>query len=156
MAPLPSFPRGMYFEEFEPGQKLVTEGRTLTETDIVSFSGLSGDFNTIHTDAVYASGTPFGQRVAHGLLAVSIASGLMVRSGMMEGTIMAFREISEWKFGKPVFIGDTIRAEIEVAETKALPRLGGGSVNLAVTVTNQKDQPTRKAIWVVLVKSRPQ
>lgn len=155
MASLPSFPRGMYFEEFEPGQKLVTEGRTISESDIVSFAGLSGDFNTIHTDAVYAAGTPFGQRVAHGLLAVSIASGLMVRTGMMEGTVLAFREINEWKFARPVFIGDTIRAEIEITETKLLPRLGGGSVTLAINVKNQKDESTMKGTWVILVMGKP-
>lgn len=155
MAPLPSFPRGMYFEEFEAGQKLVTEGRTITESDIVAFAGVSGDFNTIHTDAVYAAGTPFGQRIAHGLLVTSIASGLMVRSGMMDGTILAFREINEWKFGKPVFIGDTIRAEIEISETKSLPRLGGGSVTLTVNVKNHRDESAMKGVWVVLVMSRP-
>jgi acyl dehydratase len=145
----------MYFEEFEAGQKLVTEGRTITESDIVAFAGVSGDFNTIHTDAVYAAGTPFGQRIAHGLLVTSIASGLMVRSGMMDGTILAFREINEWKFGKPVFIGDTIRAEIEISETKSLPRLGGGSVTLTVNVKNHRDESAMKGVWVVLVMSRP-
>jgi 3-hydroxybutyryl-CoA dehydratase len=155
VAPLPSFPRGMYFEEFEVGQKLVTEGRTITESDIVSFAGISGDFTTIHTDAVYAASTPFGQRVAHGLLVASIASGLMVRTGMIQGTVLAFREISEWKFGKPVFIGDTVRAELAITETKSLPRLGGGSITLAVSVKNQKDEVTMKGVWVILMMSRP-
>lgn len=155
--PLPaSFPSGMYFEEFQVGQKLVTEARTMTESDIVTFAGLSGDFNNIHTDAEYASRTPFGQRVAHGLLSMSIASGLMVRTGMMLGTVLAFREVSEWKFGKPVFIGDTIHAELEVAELKSLPRLGGGAVTLAVNVKNQKEESAMKGRWVILVMSKPQ
>lgn len=156
MSPLPSFPSGMYFEEFQVGQRLVTEARTMTESDIVTFAGLSGDFTTIHTDAEYAASTPFGQRVAHGLLSMSIASGLMVRTGMMLGTVLAFREVSEWKFGRPVFIGDTIHAELEVAETKPLPRLGGGSVTLAVNVKNQKEESTMKGRWVILVMSKPQ
>jgi len=156
MSPVPSFPRGMYFEEFEVGQKLVTEGRTVSESDIISFAGLSGDFTTIHTDADYASSTPFGQRIAHGLLSMSIASGLMVRTGMMQGTVLAFREVSDWKFGKPVFIGDTIHAELEVAGIKSLPRLGGGSVTMAVNVKNQKEESTMKGLWVILVMSRPQ
>jgi acyl dehydratase len=79
----------------------------------------------------------------------------MVRSGMMDGTILAFREINEWKFGKPVFIGDTIRAEIEISETKSLPRLGGGSVTLTVNVKNHRDESAMKGVWVVLVMSRP-
>ena len=76
MSPIPSFPRGMYFEEFEIGQKVTTDGRTMAEADIVSFAGLSGDFNTIHTDAEFAAGTHFGQRVAHAMLTTALASGL--------------------------------------------------------------------------------
>ena len=74
--------------------------------------GLSGDFNQIHMDAEYSAMTPAGRRVAHGLLVASIVSGLAVQTGVMEGTVQFFREISEWKFIKPVFIGDTVHAEM--------------------------------------------
>lgn len=148
--------RGLYFEEFQLGQKVVTPGRTVTEGDIVSFAGLSGDFNLIHTDAAYSASTPFGQRVAHGLLGLAIASGLAVRTGVMEGTVLAFREISEWKFSRPIFIGDTVHAEIDVAETKALPRLGGGSVIFEVDLKNQAGETVMKGRWSVLVQSKPQ
>jgi acyl dehydratase len=147
--------RGLYFEEFAVGQTLRTPGRTLTEADIVAFAGLSGDFNLIHTDAVYAATTPFGQRVAHGLLALAIASGLAVRSGVLEGTVLAFREIREWKFSQPVFIGDTLTVEMKVTEVKALPRLGGGSVVLEMSVMNQTGAVVMKGAWNVLVQSRP-
>ncbi|MFC1878860.1 MaoC/PaaZ C-terminal domain-containing protein, partial [Chloroflexota bacterium] len=70
-----SISRGLYFEEFEIGHMIKTVGRTITETDIVNFAGLSGDFNLIHTDAAYSQQAPFGQRVAHGLLVLSIAMG---------------------------------------------------------------------------------
>lgn len=147
--------RGMYFEEFEVGQTIRSPGRTVTEADVVLFAGLSGDFNTIHTDAEYAATTPFGARVAHGLLGLALASGLAVRTGIMEGTILAFREILSWKFSQPVFLGDTIHVIIEVEETKALPRLGGGSLLLAVDVRNQDDETVMKGRWSVLVQSRP-
>jgi acyl dehydratase len=147
--------RGLYFEEFQVGQKVVTPGRTVTEGDIVSFAGLSGDFNLIHTDAAYSASTPFGQRVAHGLLGLAIASGLAVRTGVMEGTVLAFREINEWKFSRPIFIGDTVHAEIDVAETKALPRLGGGSVVFDVDLKNQSGETVMRGRWSVLVQSRP-
>jgi 3-hydroxybutyryl-CoA dehydratase len=147
--------RGLYFEEFAVGQTLRTPGRTLTEADIVAFAGLSGDFNLIHTDAVYAATTPFGQRVAHGLLGLAIASGLAVRSGVLEGTVLAFREIQEWKFSQPVFIGDTLTVEMKVTEVKALPRLGGGSVVLELSVMNQTGAVVMKGAWNVLVQSRP-
>jgi acyl dehydratase len=147
---------GLYFEEFTVGQKIVTVGRTIAESDIFTFAGLSGDFNQIHTDAEFAKTTPFGQRVAHGLLGVAITSGLAMRTGVLEGTVIAFREINEWKFSKPVFIGDTIHAEMTVTETKPLPRLGGGSVTIVFDVKNQKDETVMKGTWVVLVASKPQ
>src|SRR5690606_37447210 len=118
-------PRGLHFEEFVIGQTVVTAGGTITEGDIVRFAGLSGDFNQIHTDAEYAAQGIFGERIAHGLLVLSIATGLAVQTGNIEGTMLAFREV-EWKFSRPVMIGDTVHAEIEVEVTKSLPRLGGG------------------------------
>lgn len=147
---------GMYFEEFHVGQRIESPGRTVTESDVVTFAGLSGDFNTIHTDSEYARSTPFGQRVAHGLLGLSIASGLAVRTGVLEGTVIAFREISRWKFKAPVFLGDTLHVVIEVEETKPIPRLGGGSLVISIDVMNQDGDSVMKGNWSVLVKSRPE
>jgi acyl dehydratase len=155
MEPTPTLPRGRTFEEFQVGTRLRTVARTVTEADIVSFAGVSGDYNSIHTDEVYAAGSGFGRRVAHGLLGLSIVSGLAVRSGILEGTVLAFREVNEWKFSLPVFIGDTIYAEIEVDEVKPFPRLGGGLVGLSFDVKNQSQQSVMKGRWTVLVASRP-
>ncbi len=147
--------RGLYFEEFEVGQKVITSARTVTEADIVSFAGLSGDYNQIHTDAEFSKTTPFGQRVAHGLLGLSIASGLIVLVGILEGTIMAFREIKQWKFSRPIFIGDTIHVEIEIKETKEMKRLGGGLVVLDLNVKNQDGETTMRGRWSALIASKP-
>ena len=155
MTNTPTFKHGLYFEEFEVGQKVVTVGRTIAESDIFTFAGFSGDYNQIHTDAEFAKGTPFGQRVAHGLLGLSIASGLVMRTGMLEGTVIAFREINNWKFVNPVFIGDTINVETEVIETKALPRIGGGSVVINLDVKKQSGETTMKGTWTALVLSKP-
>jgi acyl dehydratase len=146
-------PRGLFFEQFEVGQTLETAGRTITETDVVNFAGMSGDFNQIHTDADYSSKEMFGQRVAHGLLVVAITTGLIVRTGIMEGTVLAFREL-EWKFSLPVFLNDTIRARMEVKETKPLPRLGGGSVKSKISVLNQDGRVVHRGVMVLLVKSK--
>jgi 3-hydroxybutyryl-CoA dehydratase len=148
--------RGMWFEEFEVGQQIITPGRTITESDIISFAGLSGDYNQIHTDAEFSSKTPFGKRVAHGLLGLSIASGLAMRTGVLEGTVIAFREINNWKFSLPVYIGDTIHAELNIVETKPFPRLGGGSIIIEILVKNQKNEVTMKGTWTALVASKPQ
>lgn len=146
--------RGRYFEEFTEGQQVVTAGRTVTEGDIVRFAGLSGDFNQIHTDAAYAAEAMFGERIAHGLLVLAIATGLAVQTGIIEGTVLAFREL-DWKFSRPVMIGDTVRAEIEIVETKALPRLGGGNVRMKVSVVNQRGEVVHRGHWDMLVKSKP-
>lgn len=145
---------GLVFEDFQIGLKVTSAGRTITEHEISTFAGLSGDFNQIHTDAEFAKSTPFGQRIAHGLLGLSIASGLAVQTGVLGANVIAFREVGEWKFVKPVFIGDTIHVEMEVAEIKALPRLGGGSVTLSAHVLNQSNEILMKGLWTVLVRSR--
>lgn len=150
------FPRrGLYFEEFEIGRSIASPGRTVTEADIVNFAGVSGDFTSIHTNAEYTKQTPFGQRVAHGLLGLAFISGLASRTGVLEGTVLAFREIKEWKFSLPMFIGDTIHVEMEVVEKKPMPRLGGGTVVLMMRVKNQNDKIVMKGRWSVLFQSKP-
>jgi 3-hydroxybutyryl-CoA dehydratase len=146
--------QGLYFEEFEVGLELETRGRTITETDIVNFAGVSGDFNPMHTNAAYASGTPFGQRVAHGLLGLSVASGLSYQMGFLEGTVLAFTGL-DWKFRDPIFIGDTVRVQVKVAKLRAMQALGGGFVTFDVKVVNQDDKVTQKGEWTILVASKP-
>jgi acyl dehydratase len=148
-------PRGLYFEEFLISMTVVTPGRTVTEGDIVAFAGLSGDYTQIHTDAEFSKTTLFGQRVAHGLLIMAITSGLAARTGVLEGTAMAFREIETWKFSRPVFIGDTIHVLMTVVETKEMPRLGGGLVSIEMDVRNQNDESVGKGTWKVLMAAKP-
>lgn len=146
--------KGLYFEEFEVGQSITSTGRTVTEADVVAFAALSGDWNLIHTDAEFAAQGPFGQRVAHGMLCMSIATGLADRLGFLEETALAFREIGDWKFSLPVFMGDTIRVRATVKETKPMRRLGGGLVSLKVEILNQDDRVVQRGTWGVLVKSQ--
>ncbi len=122
---------------------------------MVNFAGLSGDFNQMHVDEAYSQKTFFGKRVAHGLLVVSMVSGLAVQTGVMEGTVIAFREINEWKFIKPVFLGDTVHGVLEVREKKEVRRIGGGYVTIDVDVINQNDEVVMKGVWVVLIAARP-
>ena len=90
--------RGRYFEEFAVGDILTTPARTITEADVVNFAALSGDWNQLHTDAEYAKETPFGTRIAHGLLGLTVASGLGARLGFIEGTAEAFLKRSSLFF----------------------------------------------------------
>ena len=146
-------PKGLFFEEFAIGDKVESLGRTITETDVVNFASLSGDWNLIHTDAEYSKEQMFGQRVAHGLLILSIASGQAVRLGFMEDTVLAFREV-EWKFSSPVFIGDTVHLRVTVAEKKLMARSGGGLVTFKMEVLNQNGKVCQRGLWKILCKSK--
>jgi 3-hydroxybutyryl-CoA dehydratase len=145
---------GMFFEEFVIGDKAASMTRTITESDIASFAGLSGDYNELHTSATYASTTIFGKRIAHGLLGLSVASGLAFQMGFMVGTVDAFRSL-EWEFTAPIFIGDTIHLEAEVTETKAFPRLGNGRVTFKVALVNQEGKTAQRGTWSLLVRGKP-
>ena len=145
---------GLYFDEFVIGDSITSTSRTITETDIVAFAGLSGDYNELHTSEPYASKTPFGKRIAHGLLGLSIASGLAFQMGFLIGTVDAFRSI-EWEFTAPIYIGDTIHLFAEVIEAKAFPRLGNGRVTFKVAVNNQNGQVVQRGTWSLLMHSKP-
>jgi 3-hydroxybutyryl-CoA dehydratase len=145
--------RGRYFEEFDVGEEVISFGRTVTEADIVAFAALTGDWNPLHTDARYAAGTMFGQRIAHGLLGLSIASGLAVRLGFMEGTVEAFLGL-DWDFRAPIYIGDTIYMKAQVKEKKPIRRLGGGIITFYVEVVKQDGKVAQRGEWKVLIRSK--
>jgi acyl dehydratase len=148
-----AMPAGLFYEDYTIGAHMVTRGRTITETDIVNFAGLTGDYNPMHTDAEYMKTHMMGQRIAHGMLALSYAVGQAYQLGFMEGTILAFRGL-EMKFSLPVFIGDTLHVELTVREKKDAARLGGGLVTLDVKIVNQHGKTVQSGEWTVLVASR--
>ncbi len=145
---------GLFFEEFVIGDKATSPSRTITETDIVMFSGLSGDYNEIHTSEAFSKSQYYGRRIAHGLLGLSIASGLAFQMGFMLGTVELFRGL-EWEFTAPIFIGDTIKLEAEVTETKAFPRLKNGRVSFKITLSKHTGDIVQRGTWNILVKSKP-
>ncbi len=146
-------PGGLYFEELSIGDKMVTPGRTVTEADIVAFCGLSGDYNELHSNTEYAKQTPFGQRIAHGLLGLAITSGLTGRLGLMEGTAQAFMGL-EWKFKRPIFVGDTVQVRASVTHKREIKRLGGGLVIFDIALLNQNSEVVQEGRWTILLKSR--
>ena len=146
--------RGRYFEEMAVGHVVESPGRTITETDIVFFAGISGNYNPLHTDAEYAKTTIFGERVAHGLLGLSVAGGLAWRTGLLEGTADALVGV-DWKFRAPILVGDTIRLQAQISQKKEMRRLGGGFVIFSVILLNQRDQVVQKGAWTLLIRSRP-
>ncbi len=142
--------RGLWFDEFETGQEFTSPGRTLTETDLVQFAGLSGDYTALHTDEEFARRTPFRKRVAHGMLVQSIATGLGTRTGIFEGTIAALAAMRiEWK--SPCFPGDTVRLLLTVAEIDPEPSKRSGKVRFLSKVLNQDDTVLIEGEWRTLI-----
>jgi len=146
-----------YLEDFEVGEKTVSPGRTVTEADIVMFAGLSGDWDELHTNAEFMKNSPFGQRIAHGMLTVSIASGLALRTrGRPPIEVLAFLGMDKVRLTAPVFIGDTIRVESEVIEarpSKSSPR--AGILKFKNTVKNQRDEDVATWEAALMVSMRP-
>ena len=145
--------QGLFYEDYTVGDSITSQGRTVTESDVVSFAMLSGDWNPLHTDAEAAKATPYGERIAHGLLVLSMATGLAERLGFMNQTVIGFMGL-DWQFRAAVKIGDTIRVQATVSELKPMPRLGGGYVTFKVQILNQEDKVTQRGAWTVLVQSR--
>ena len=131
------------FADTEEGDTAVTQGRTITEADVTNFAGVSGDFNHLHTDEERMSESMFGERIAHGMLVVSAATGLLWQDRTPEArdAVVAFYGIDDLRFRQPTHIGDTIRVETEVLETRAKEEgMGNGTVRNAVEIKNQRDQ----------------
>ncbi|PYP87625.1 MAG: dehydratase [Blastocatellia bacterium AA13] len=142
-----------FFEDFEVGEEALSAGRTVTETDIVNFAGITGDWNELHTNKEYGATTPFGQRIAHGALIFSIATGLSVRMGQTADSIIAFYGLDRLRFVKPTFIGDTIRVKQKV-EAKSERDEKSGLVTMLNEVINQNDQVVVSYTAKVLLKRK--
>jgi acyl dehydratase len=144
---------GKYFEDFEVGEESMTAGRTVTETDIVNFAGITGDWNEIHTNAELAERGPFKQRIAHGALIFSIATGLSVRLGQTADTVIAFYGLDRLRFVKPTFIGDTLRVRQKVQDKTERDNTSG-IVTILNEVINQKEVVVVSYVSKVLLKRR--
>jgi acyl dehydratase len=144
----------MFFEDFAVGQETKTPGRTVTEADVVAFSGLSGDYNPIHTNAEFAAATPFKQRIAHGALGLAIVTGLGGRTGMLDGTAIAFLGIEDWKFAKPIFLGDTVHVRMTVSEARPSSKPGSGVLKRKMELVNQRGEVVQSGTFVTLVRAR--
>lgn len=108
-----------YFEDFEVGQVFRSRGRTITEADVVQFAAWSWDTNPVHTDVEAATGGRFGKPIAHGLLGMSIAMGLASGLGVFEKCSIALLGVDEWRFERPIFVGDTVSCEVRIIGTRA-------------------------------------
>ena len=143
--------RGLTFDDFELGAQFVSQSRTVTESDVVTFAGLSGDFNPLHTDANFAQAAPFGERIAHGMLSAAMATGMANWTGVLEGTALALME-QVIRYKGLVKFGDTIHLELEVIEKKETSKPDRGVVKFATWVRNQRGEVVIDGEWTLLMR----
>ena len=144
---------GLHVEEFEVGRTIVTRGRTVGEGDVTLFAGLCGDYNPLHMDEEFCAATPFGTRIVHGPLGLSMAIGLMSQQNLIDGTAMALLHLS-WDFSGPVKLGDTIHAEVTCTEARPSQKPGRGVVTLQLAVLNQRAETVQLGTMKLLMKTK--
>lgn len=127
----------LYYEDLSEGQTFTSPARTVTETDLVSFAMLSGDWNAIHTDEEFAKESFYGKRVVHGLFGLSMMTGLLDRTGLFGGSAIAMLGIKDWQFKAPIFVGDTLHFEMEIVSKRLTSKGDRGIVDRKFFLTNQ-------------------
>jgi acyl dehydratase len=145
---------GKCVEDFTVGEVRESPGRTVTETDVVTYSWVSGDTNPMHTDADYAARSPLGQRIAHGTLGISIVTGLSARLGDFDGTAIAALGVDEWEFLAPIFIGDTVRLRATIRSAKATSKPDRGVVVRLMELVNQDDRVVQRGVMTTMAYTR--
>lgn len=145
--------KGKFFDDFQVNDEFISARRTITETDIVLFAGLSGDFNPLHTDETFARNSAFKTRIAHGLLGTSIATGLQNQIGIFEGTTVAVIEMV-LKFTGPIIPGDTINIKLVVTDKKETSKPDRGILNVVLYVINQNEKVVQEMTQAVMLKRR--
>jgi len=144
----------MYLEDLHVGQQFETVGRTITNHDVMTFAGLSGDFNQLHTNDEFAKGTAYGQRIAHGILVLAVATGLTQRLGLFDGTTKALLGL-EWTFKGPVLLNDTIRVRMTIASLRPTSKGDAGVVERRYEILNQRGELVQEGVLKALVRTRP-
>ena len=145
---------GKCVEDFVVGDVNESPARTVTETDIVMYSWISGDSNPMHTDAEYARRSPLGQRIAHGTLGMSIVTGLSARMGDFDGTAIAALGVDEWQFLAPILIGDTVRLRTTVQSAKVTSKPDRGVVVRLMELVNQDDTVVQRGLMKTMAYTR--
>ncbi len=144
-----------HFEDFAPGQVFTSQARTITEADVVTFAGWSWDTNPVHTDAESAREGRFGERIAHGLLGLSVAMGLASRIGVFEECSIALLGVDGWRFRRPLRIGATVRCRVEILETRLTSRGDAGVLRRRFTLLDRDGEVLQDGEIPLLVGLRP-
>ena len=146
--------RGKYFEDFIIGEEFESPGRTITETDVVMFAGISGDYNQVHTDEEYCKEKSLYQtRIVHGLFGLAIVEGLKFRVGLFEGTAIASLEWT-WKFKAPLLIGDTVKVRWKIVKKRETKKPDRGIIWEHVELINQRQEIVGEGEHVVMMQRK--
>jgi len=136
------------FDDVQPGQRWVSQGRTVTQSDVSQFASMTGDFNPLHVDHDYAAKSPYRQPIAHGLLGLSWVAGLGSTAPLMK--TVAFTSVRSWEFLAPIFFGDTVHVETVCLEKSNRGRKTGQIV-WDRKLVNQKGQTVQHGQFETLV-----
>jgi len=142
---------GKYFDEFSIGEKFETIGRTVTETDVVIFSTLTGAYNPMFLNEEYGKKTIFKGRIAPGMLTLSLAAALIYQLGLLDRTLIALLGVDGVRFPAAVKLGDTIRLVAEVFEKKDIGKKDRGIIVIHGTCINQRGESVLEAKWSFLM-----
>jgi acyl dehydratase len=146
---------GKFYNDWTVGEEFITPGRTLTETDVVMFAAMTGDYHELHTNEVFSKKSQFGGRMAHGLLGLAVLQGLFFRTGYLDDSAIAFLEMENWKFGAPIMIGDTISVKIKVVEKRnSKKKPDRGIVKFFLEIINQDGATLQSGYETFLISLR--
>jgi acyl dehydratase len=143
----------MYFEDYQLNEEFSSQERIISEEDIIEFARLTDDYNPIHLDPQYARNSIYEKRIAHGMLGLSVISGLAFSLGLSEKTTLAFRAL-EWKFREPIYIGDSIRAVFKVNKKRIITNQQGGLIIFKVRALNQSERLIQTGKWSLIIERR--
>ena len=145
-----------YYEDYEPGKNFQTLARTVTETDVVNFVALAGMYEPLFTDQEYLrEKTDYTGRLVPGLLTFAMSEGLFIQTGVLHDRGLAFLGLDEFRVTKPVYVGDTIRLNVETKETRTTRREDRGIVIANHSVYNQRDETVLTCIVTRMIRRRP-
>ncbi|MDR3437225.1 MaoC/PaaZ C-terminal domain-containing protein [Telmatospirillum sp.] len=142
-----------YYDDVKVGDEGISPTFTVTAEHIMTYAELTGDFTPVHTDEDYAKTTPFGTRVAHGLLGLSLADGLKTQANLQFPPGMSLGWT--WDFRLPIKIGDTVHVKFHIASMRLTKKVGWGIVVLASELINQNDEVVQQGEHRLMIPRRP-
>ncbi|MCB2224462.1 MAG: MaoC family dehydratase N-terminal domain-containing protein [Actinobacteria bacterium] len=147
----------LQWQDLHVGLSFRSPTRTVTETDVVMFAAMTGDYSELHTSRAFAEKTQYGQRVAHGLLGLAVGHGLMwPRTNALRDCAIAFLGISDWRFRGPIFLGDTIHVDYEVVEVRdSRSNPDQGICTFGVKIVNQRGEVVQEGRKALLMSKVP-